>query len=154
MELWEVCLFNQMKNKSFAAIRSRGCVDEARCVMMVLCLQHFTIFGYARTKMTDEELRNMISKTLTCRIDKRWTSSYLFFLCGLKCPSCFWGFWCVTRCLTLLEAVSLVFGRLDQANKFYLICLSERTVVKRWTNSSNDASIILVNMILKKTLHS
>lgn len=36
------------------------------------CLpEHFTIFGYARTKMTDEELRNMISRTLTCRIDKR-----------------------------------------------------------------------------------
>ncbi|XP_073020777.1 glucose-6-phosphate 1-dehydrogenase, chloroplastic-like [Primulina eburnea] len=36
------------------------------------CLpEHFTIFGYARSKMTDAELRNMISKTLTCRIDKR-----------------------------------------------------------------------------------
>lgn len=36
------------------------------------CLpQNFTIFGYARTKMTDEELREMISRTLTCRIDKR-----------------------------------------------------------------------------------
>ncbi|KAG9443491.1 hypothetical protein H6P81_014831 [Aristolochia fimbriata] len=33
--------------------------------------QHFTIFGYARSKLTDEELRNMISQTLTCRIDKR-----------------------------------------------------------------------------------
>ncbi|AQK42732.1 Glucose-6-phosphate 1-dehydrogenase [Zea mays] len=32
---------------------------------------HFTIFGYARSKMTDAELRNMVSKTLTCRIDKR-----------------------------------------------------------------------------------
>ncbi|KAF5948519.1 hypothetical protein HYC85_014476 [Camellia sinensis] len=31
----------------------------------------FSVFGYARTKMTDEELRNMISQTLTCRIDKR-----------------------------------------------------------------------------------
>lgn len=36
------------------------------------CLpKHFTIFGYARSKMTDEELRNMISGTLTCRIDQR-----------------------------------------------------------------------------------
>uniref|UniRef100_A0A7C8ZRS6 Glucose-6-phosphate 1-dehydrogenase n=1 Tax=Opuntia streptacantha TaxID=393608 RepID=A0A7C8ZRS6_OPUST len=33
--------------------------------------KHFTIYGYARSKMTDEELRNMVSKTLTCRIDKR-----------------------------------------------------------------------------------
>ncbi|KAK4784829.1 hypothetical protein SAY86_019197 [Trapa natans] len=36
------------------------------------CLpKHFTIFGFARTKMTHAELRTMISKTLTCRIDKR-----------------------------------------------------------------------------------
>lgn len=33
--------------------------------------ENFVVFGYARTKMTDEELRNMISQTLTCRIDKR-----------------------------------------------------------------------------------
>ncbi|XP_074589235.1 glucose-6-phosphate 1-dehydrogenase, chloroplastic-like [Curcuma longa] len=33
--------------------------------------EHFTIFGYARTQLTNEEMRNMISKTLTCRIDKR-----------------------------------------------------------------------------------
>ncbi|CAM8953529.1 unnamed protein product [Rhodiola kirilowii] len=33
--------------------------------------KHFTIFGYARSKMTDAELRTMVSKTLTCRIDKR-----------------------------------------------------------------------------------
>ncbi|CAJ2663752.1 unnamed protein product [Trifolium pratense] len=33
--------------------------------------ENFIVFGYARTKMTDEELRNMISQTLTCRIDKR-----------------------------------------------------------------------------------
>ncbi|KAH1098473.1 hypothetical protein J1N35_015394 [Gossypium stocksii] len=36
------------------------------------CLpKHFTIYGYARSKMTDAELRHMVSKTLTCRIDKR-----------------------------------------------------------------------------------
>ncbi|CAI9785054.1 unnamed protein product [Fraxinus pennsylvanica] len=36
------------------------------------CLpEHFTIFGYSRSKMTDAELRNMVSRTLTCRIDKR-----------------------------------------------------------------------------------
>ncbi|CAA3031246.1 glucose-6-phosphate 1-dehydrogenase, chloroplastic [Olea europaea subsp. europaea] len=36
------------------------------------CLpENFSIFGYARSKMTDAELRNMVSKTLTCRIDKR-----------------------------------------------------------------------------------
>ncbi|XP_044494694.1 glucose-6-phosphate 1-dehydrogenase, chloroplastic-like [Mangifera indica] len=36
------------------------------------CLpEHFTIYGYARSKMTDAELRNMVSRTLTCRIDKR-----------------------------------------------------------------------------------
>ncbi|XWS54029.1 hypothetical protein CRYUN_Cryun10bG0053400 [Craigia yunnanensis] len=36
------------------------------------CLpKQFTVYGYARSKMTDAELRNMVSKTLTCRIDKR-----------------------------------------------------------------------------------
>ncbi|KAK1396143.1 Glucose-6-phosphate 1-dehydrogenase [Heracleum sosnowskyi] len=35
------------------------------------CLpKNFLVFGYARTEMTDDELRNMISNTLTCRIDK------------------------------------------------------------------------------------
>ncbi|XP_078435166.1 glucose-6-phosphate 1-dehydrogenase, chloroplastic-like [Wolffia australiana] len=36
------------------------------------CLpKHFTIYGYARSKMTDAELRNLVGQTLTCRIDKR-----------------------------------------------------------------------------------
>lgn len=36
------------------------------------CLpQDFSVFGYARTKLTHEELRVMISRTLTCRIDQR-----------------------------------------------------------------------------------
>jgi hypothetical protein len=43
-------------------------------------LQNFTIFGYARSIMTDKELRNMISKTLTCRVDKR---SPLYFSCEM-----------------------------------------------------------------------
>ncbi|CAI5459752.1 unnamed protein product [Closterium sp. Yama58-4] len=35
------------------------------------CLpQHFQIFGYARSKMDDAQLRELISTTLTCRIDK------------------------------------------------------------------------------------
>eukprot|EP00898_Chlorokybus_atmophyticus_P003615 jgi/Chlat1/4254/Chrsp27S04254 len=33
--------------------------------------KQFTIFGFARSKMTNEELRTMISQNLTCRIDKR-----------------------------------------------------------------------------------
>ncbi|GAA0165484.1 dehydrogenase [Lithospermum erythrorhizon] len=33
--------------------------------------ENFIVFGYARTKMDDEELRNMISRTLTCRVDKK-----------------------------------------------------------------------------------
>ncbi|KAF2292456.1 hypothetical protein GH714_023008 [Hevea brasiliensis] len=33
--------------------------------------QNVTIFGYARSKMTNEELRNMIIMNLTCKIDKR-----------------------------------------------------------------------------------
>ncbi|KAI4336551.1 hypothetical protein L6164_015065 [Bauhinia variegata] len=36
------------------------------------CLpKHFIIYGYARSKMTDAELKNMVGKTLTCRIDIR-----------------------------------------------------------------------------------
>lgn len=36
------------------------------------CLPHdFSVFGYARTKLTHEELRVMIGRTLTCRIDQR-----------------------------------------------------------------------------------
>eukprot|EP00271_Cylindrocystis_brebissonii_P017812 TRINITY_DN477_c0_g1_i6.p1 TRINITY_DN477_c0_g1~~TRINITY_DN477_c0_g1_i6.p1 ORF type:complete len:547 (+),score=118.82 TRINITY_DN477_c0_g1_i6:282-1922(+) len=36
------------------------------------CLpKHFSIFGYARSPMSDEELRTLISTTLTCRIDQR-----------------------------------------------------------------------------------
>ncbi|CAA6659973.1 unnamed protein product [Spirodela intermedia] len=36
------------------------------------CLpKHFTIFGYARSRMTDAELRNLVGQTLTCRIDQR-----------------------------------------------------------------------------------
>ncbi|CAH9089387.1 unnamed protein product [Cuscuta europaea] len=35
------------------------------------CLpENFVVFGYARTKMNDEELRDMISTTLNCRVDK------------------------------------------------------------------------------------
>ncbi|CDP19681.1 unnamed protein product [Coffea canephora] len=44
----------------FFALYYEGCLPE-----------HFTVFGYARSKMTDAELRTMVSKTLTCRIDKR-----------------------------------------------------------------------------------
>ncbi|CAA7039890.1 unnamed protein product [Microthlaspi erraticum] len=51
------------KKKIFPALFAlyyEGCLPE-----------HFTIYGYSRSKMTDAELRNMVSKTLTCRIDKR-----------------------------------------------------------------------------------
>lgn len=37
----------------------------------VVFMQDFNVFGYARTKLTDEELRDIISRTLTCRIDQR-----------------------------------------------------------------------------------
>ncbi|GAA0171655.1 dehydrogenase [Lithospermum erythrorhizon] len=51
------------KKKIFPALFAlyyEGCLPE-----------HFSIFGYARSKMTDAELRVMVSRTLTCRIDKR-----------------------------------------------------------------------------------
>jgi hypothetical protein len=44
-----------------------------------LLMQHFTVFGYARSKMSDEELRTMISRTLTCRIDKRYDCIIILF---------------------------------------------------------------------------
>ncbi|KAF8018396.1 hypothetical protein BT93_H3322 [Corymbia citriodora subsp. variegata] len=51
------------KRKIFPALFALFCED---------CLpKHFTIYGYARSKMTDAELRNMISKSLTCRTHKR-----------------------------------------------------------------------------------
>lgn len=33
--------------------------------------KNFQIFGYARSKMTDAEFRDLIARTLTCRIDAR-----------------------------------------------------------------------------------
>ncbi|XP_057955837.1 glucose-6-phosphate 1-dehydrogenase, chloroplastic-like [Malania oleifera] len=47
--------------------------------------QNFTIFGYARSTMTDAELRNVISKTLTCRIEKRENCSEKMHLFLQKC---------------------------------------------------------------------
>ncbi|RWW67163.1 hypothetical protein BHE74_00025411 [Ensete ventricosum] len=61
------------KKKIFPALFAlyyEDCLPKVRCVIM-FSMQHFTIFGYARSKMTDAELRTMVSKTLTCRIDKR-----------------------------------------------------------------------------------
>ncbi|KAH9606646.1 hypothetical protein KSS87_013082 [Heliosperma pusillum] len=58
------------KKKIFPALFAlfyEGCLPEA----CFLDKPNFTIFGYARTKMNDEQLRDMISETLTCRIDQR-----------------------------------------------------------------------------------
>lgn len=41
------------------------------CYLTFLTWQNFNVFGYARTSMSDEDLRNIISRTLTCRIDQR-----------------------------------------------------------------------------------
>lgn len=35
------------------------------------CEQNFQVFGYARSKMTDAEFREMITATLTCRVNAR-----------------------------------------------------------------------------------
>lgn len=47
-------------------------MNKAAEPFKTLFMQNFVIFGYSRTKMNDEELRNMISRTLTCRIDQRF----------------------------------------------------------------------------------
>jgi hypothetical protein len=44
----------------------------AVAVCAAAALQDFQVFGYARTKMSDAEFRDMIASTLTCRIDARW----------------------------------------------------------------------------------
>ncbi|KAJ9563862.1 hypothetical protein OSB04_009022 [Centaurea solstitialis] len=52
--------------------KRRSFLHFSHFTMKVASLRfHFTIFGYARSKMSDAELRNMVSKTLTCRIDQR-----------------------------------------------------------------------------------
>lgn len=49
------------------------CIDTATCCRFCCCcLQDFQVFGYARSKMTDEDFREMIASTLTCRIDARY----------------------------------------------------------------------------------
>ncbi|XP_025793654.1 glucose-6-phosphate 1-dehydrogenase, chloroplastic-like isoform X2 [Panicum hallii] len=51
--------------------RPRQEEDLPRALRLVLRGLPPRVFGYARSKMSDEELRTMISRTLTCRIDKR-----------------------------------------------------------------------------------
>ncbi|GKV18264.1 hypothetical protein SLEP1_g28669 [Rubroshorea leprosula] len=51
------------RKKIFPALFSLFCEDRLP--------ENFTIFGYARSALTNEELRNMIIRNLTCRIDKR-----------------------------------------------------------------------------------
>lgn len=36
--------------------------------LAVLRLQYFSIVGYSRSKMSDEEFRDLISENLTCRV--------------------------------------------------------------------------------------
>lgn len=45
--------------------------DESPLPHHTHVLQEFHIFGFARSKMTDAEFRNMIAGTLTCRIHAR-----------------------------------------------------------------------------------
>ncbi|KAA8526622.1 hypothetical protein F0562_008175 [Nyssa sinensis] len=51
------------KKKIFPALFALFCEDRLP--------ENLTIFGYGRSAMNDEELRNMIIRNLTCRIDKR-----------------------------------------------------------------------------------
>ncbi len=36
--------------------------------------QEFKVFGYARSKMSNEEFRTLINNTLTCRIDAKYVN--------------------------------------------------------------------------------
>ncbi|XP_048233259.1 glucose-6-phosphate 1-dehydrogenase, chloroplastic-like [Ricinus communis] len=55
------------RNKIFPALFALFCGNRLP--------KNITIFGYARSTMTNEELRNLISTSLTCRIDNRYTLS-------------------------------------------------------------------------------
>jgi hypothetical protein len=44
--------------------------------------QDFQIFGYARSKMTDEEFRALIASTLTCRVAARWVCADMSHACA------------------------------------------------------------------------
>ncbi|XP_022636087.1 glucose-6-phosphate 1-dehydrogenase, chloroplastic-like isoform X2 [Vigna radiata var. radiata] len=72
--------FQKDENESTISITVVGASgDLAKMIFPALyalyyedCLpKHFSIYGYTRSKMTDTELRNMVSRILTCRIDKR-----------------------------------------------------------------------------------
>lgn len=71
--------------------------------------------------MNDDELRNVISQTLTCRVDQRCTSMLIFF-------------WVVPA--QNLFIYLLVFCG-----------LAERIVPIKWNNFLRDAITILVSMI-------
>ncbi|KAI9113522.1 hypothetical protein K1719_015449 [Acacia pycnantha] len=75
IESWVMRSFHVPMSCSFRLFRTRqdkAALDTVFVLAFTDCLpKHFTIYGYARSKMTDAELRNMVSKTLTCRIDKR-----------------------------------------------------------------------------------
>lgn len=60
------------------------------------------MLGYARTSMTDEQLRTMISKTLTCRIDKRYCRSCLITILFVCLFVCFYNFGWILK--TFLES--------------------------------------------------
>lgn len=67
---YEDCL-PEVKSLVFSHVILYTLEAPATATYTAFTLQNFVVFGYARTKMNDEELRDMISTTLTCRIDKR-----------------------------------------------------------------------------------
>lgn len=59
------------------------------CSCGSLFSQDFQLFGYARSKMTDDEFRTLIGSTLTCRIDARCVR--LGPLCRVAGVTAVWG---------------------------------------------------------------
>ena len=132
-------------------------------------MQHFTVFGYARSKMTDAELRTMVSKTLTCRIDKRWKKEIenpvicltwsLVYISVVSTVEVSYIVLHITHCACVHVRVHVFWSIMECFELFRLWCilsagLSGRTAVKRWSNFLKDVSTILVNMIHRKTLQS
>ncbi|PON46046.1 glucose-6-phosphate dehydrogenase [Parasponia andersonii] len=78
----ELCTFSEQENGdctvSTTVVGASGELAKKKIFPALFSLyyedflpKNFVVFGYARTKMSDDELRNMIRETLTCRIDTR-----------------------------------------------------------------------------------
>ena len=76
-----VTIFIQLWMVSAAQFGSRVALGFSQALLM----QHFTVFGYARSKMNDEELRTMISTTQHAELTK---GMFVLLLLYFNCYAC------------------------------------------------------------------